>query len=215
MIQSKPRVRRHFNNEFDSIFNPGASTGRHARQTIMAQPAQGKSTVAKGNYDSQDYATKLALSGLFLSLVMAFGWRMPATKKKDKALKLKATDLALLGVATHRLGRLVAYDKIAEPFRLPFAETVPDSLGAGKTTTARGEGIRRALGELITCPICAGTWIAAGLVYGLHLLPNPTRLLITIMGVTGIAEMLNALVEALSWFGLVERKEFGTRQKKE
>jgi hypothetical protein len=37
----------------------------------------------------------------------------------------------------------------------------------------------------------------------------------TIMGVTGIAEILNAGVEALSWFGLVERKELGSRIRKE
>jgi hypothetical protein len=183
------------------------------RLPTTAEPAQGRRTKPTTGVDKENQRTKLALTGLFMSLVMLFGSRRQ--QRKQDALNLKAADLALLGVATHRLGRLVAYDLIAEPLRSPFATTVPDSTGAGKTTVARGHGIRQAIGELLTCPICAGTWIAALLVYGLQILPRPTRILVTIMGVTGLAEILNAGVEALSWFGLVERKELGTRIRKE
>jgi hypothetical protein len=175
--------------------------------------AQGRRIQPAAQVDVDNQKTKMALTGLFMSLVMLFGSRRKP--RKQDSLDLRAVDLALLGVATHRLGRLVAYDVIAEPLRAPFATTVPDATGAGKTTVARGNGARQAIGELLTCPICAGTWIAAALVYGLQILPRPTRILITIMGVTGIAEILNAAVEALSWFGLVERKELGTRIRKE
>jgi hypothetical protein len=183
------------------------------RLPTTAELAQGRRTKPAAQVDADNQKTKMALTGLFMSLVMLFGSRRKP--RKQDSLDLKAAELALLGVATHRLGRLVAYDLIAEPLRAPFATTVPDATGAGKTTVARGSGVRQAIGELLTCPICAGTWIAAILVYGLQILPRPTRILVTIMGVTGLAEILNAAVEALSWFGLVERKELGARIRKE
>jgi hypothetical protein len=31
---------------------------------------------------------------------------------------------------------------------------------------AKGRGLRRAIGELLTCPFCLGTWIASGFIYG-------------------------------------------------
>ncbi len=43
------------------------------------------------------------------------------------------------------------------------------------------------MGELVSCPVCIGTWVAAGLVYGLHLAPRPTRVYVTVMSATGLA----------------------------
>jgi len=81
--------------------------------------------------------------------------------------------------------------------------------GAAMTVEARGEGVQRALGELISCPICSGTWIAAALVYGLNLFPGPGRILVTIMGAIGMGEVLHALTEQLSWSATLARKQVG------
>jgi len=96
-----------------------------------------------------------------------------------------------------------------EPYRAPFTETIPDDSGAGATVEPTGEGWRRAVGELIACPICTGTWIAAVLVYGLQVLPGPTRALMAIMSVIGIGEVLNAATEALSWHAQLARERVG------
>jgi hypothetical protein len=74
----------------------------------------------------------------------------------------------------------------------------------------KGFGARRALGELISCPICAGTWMAALLVYGLGFAPRATRAFLAIMSSIGIAELLHAATEALQWTGEAERKEAGS-----
>jgi len=74
---------------------------------------------------------------------------------------------------------------------------------------AEGDGAKRAIGELISCPICTGTWIAALLTYGLYLAPGPTRVLLTILGASGAAELLNASAEVLTWTGQAARKEAG------
>lgn len=149
------------------------------------------------------YATYVSLIGFFLALLTAAAAR---ESRRGGAFELRPLDLLLLGFATYRGGHLVAYDKVAQPLRQPFTETRPDASGTGKTVVPRGEGIRRALGELLACPICSGTWIASGLVYGLMIMPGPTRVLMTILAATGIAEWLNASTEALKWTGQVARE---------
>jgi hypothetical protein len=151
--------------------------------------------------------TYAGLNGLFLALLAAFAHRQ---RNKRDSLELRPFDLVLLGLATLRLGRLVAYDKVFETWRLPVAETQPDESGAGDTVTPKGHGFQRALGELISCPICAGTWIAAGLVYGLRIAPRFTRALLAIMSAVGIAELLNGAVEVMEWNAQAAREQVGT-----
>jgi len=149
-------------------------------------------------------STYVALIGLFLSLFAAFSTRLMRGTGEVKPL-----DVALLGMATFRAGRMIAYDQILGPVREPFTETQPDESGAGDTTVPEGSGVQRALGELLSCPICVGTWVAAILTYGLHLLPGPTRVLLTILSAAGAAELLGATTEALSWGGAVARRRVG------
>jgi len=160
----------------------------------------------------QEYATKLSLIGIFISIFAVFVSRLSILRRGRKDFKISSLDWALLSFSTLRLGRMVAFDEVAEPLRSPFTQTVPDASGAGETVTAKGTGVRRSLGELISCPICAGTWIAAGLVYGLHTIPNPTRVFLAIIGTTGAVEMLNALTEWLSWSSQLARTLTGARQ---
>src|SRR5262249_12505893 len=64
------------------------------------------------------------------------------------------------------------------------------------TRRARAGRAQPALGELLSCPSCVGTWAVAGLVYGLHLAPRPTRVFLTIMSAAGVAELLQWSNEA-------------------
>jgi hypothetical protein len=150
--------------------------------------------------------TYAGLNGLFLALLAAFAYRQ---RNKRDNLELRPFDLALLGMATLRVGRLVAYDKVFETWRLPVAETQPDESGAGDTIVPKGRGFQRALGELISCPICAGTWVAAALVYGLRIAPHITRALLAIMSAVGIAELLNGAVEVMEWRAQAAREQVG------
>jgi Protein of unknown function (DUF1360) len=119
-------------------------------------------------------------------------------------------DIALIALATFRAGRVAAYERVTEPLRAAVTETVPDEYDAGENVVAEGTGVRKAIGELVSCPICIGTWVASGLVYGLRTAPGPTRLVAAILGVSGLAEMLNAATEALSWTGQAARKQSGS-----
>lgn len=157
----------------------------------------------------QERATTLGLIGIFWGIL----GMVALLKRNDERKPLTALDFAMLGFATFRMGRLIAFDRVAEPLRAPFTKTVPDESGAGDTVVAAGRGPREVIGELLSCPICAGTWIAAGLVYGLNFFPNPTRLVIAIMSATGLAELLHEVTEALTWSGQVERNKAGDMAK--
>ena len=150
-------------------------------------------------------ATKLSLIGAFVAIVASFATRRLG-KREDA---IAPFDLVLLGLATYRTGRMVAFEPVAEPMRAPFTTLEPDRSGAGENVVARGQGAQRAIGELLSCPLCAGTWAALALVLGLHLLPRQTRALLAVMGATGIAELLHAATEALTWTGQAARKRAG------
>jgi hypothetical protein len=151
--------------------------------------------------------TYSVLTVIFFSL---FGLFSLLTGRKKQARELKPMDLVMLGLSTFRMGRMVSYDLVFQNYRAPFNKTVPDPTGAGDTVVPAGKGWRCAIGELIACPICAGTWISAGLVYGMELLPGPTRVMMTIMSGIGLAEIVNAATEYLSWNGQAARERAGS-----
>jgi hypothetical protein len=152
-------------------------------------------------------ATYLGLIGLFFS---TFG-ALAATHPKRR-FDPRPFDLVMLALSTFRLGRMIAYDKVLNPVREPFTETVPDPTGAGDTVEPEGNGARRAIGELISCPTCAGTWAAAIQVFALQLFPGPTRIFLAVMAAVGAAELLGSAQEALGWSGQVARQEAGERE---
>ena len=154
----------------------------------------------------QARATKLTLISLFVGILASFATRLV---RLDRDVELRPFDLLLLGLSSFRIGRMIAFEGVAEPLREPFTQVQPDASGAGQTVVAAGHGTRRVIGELLTCPVCVGTWVAAGLVYGLHLLPRPTRLLLAIMSTTGVAELCYSLSEMLDWTARAARRRCG------
>jgi len=162
------------------------------------------------NSDSKwgDKAGYVALSGVFNVILAIFCWR----RRPDQ---IGVKDWGLLALATFRLSRMVAYDKVMETYRAPVVETVPHDSGAGMTTQARSDatGFRKALGEMISCPVCNGTWISAALVYGMCIAPNLTRTLITIMAAVGASEVLQAVFEKVQWEGELARHQAGEQMR--
>lgn len=155
-------------------------------------------------WQTQETATYLTLIGIFLGIFAAFSRR---EQDKHRSVDISPMDLALLSLSTFRIGRLAAFDQVTQPLRAPFTETQPDEYGTSETVVAEGSGVRKALGELIACPTCIGTWAGAGQPYALRVAPKPTRLFLGFMGAIGAAELLNSANEALNWTGSAQRKE--------
>jgi hypothetical protein len=94
-------------------------------------------------------------------------------------------DLARVGLASYKIGRLVAKDEVTTWVRAPVTRDE-------EAQEPEREGMARALGELVTCPYCIGLWVSAGLTGALVLRPRETRLVTTVFGAQAIADFLNA-----------------------
>jgi hypothetical protein len=107
-------------------------------------------------------------------------------------------DLLLLGVATHKLSRLIATDRVTSPLRAPFTEYEGPAGASEVKEKVRGRGIRRAMGDLITCPFCIGPWVAAALCFGLVFKPRATRLISSIFTAIAISDFLQHAADAVA-----------------
>ena len=118
----------------------------------------------------------------------------------------------LLGLAAYRGGRAVAFNAVFEWLRtLLKCKIVTDSSGAGENVEACGTGIMKALGELVTCPICSGTWVGMMLLVAHSVSPALGKGLIVVLAAAGVAELLHWASEFLSWGGRASREDAGTQ----
>lgn len=118
--------------------------------------------------------------------------------------------LVLVGLASFRGGRALAFNFIFSWLRKPFTQVVDDSSGAGKSVEANGTGLQRVIGELLCCPMCAGTWVGLTLA-GLLVVAYPFGLLVAfILAASGIGEMLHWRAERDEWQGRAAREDAGS-----
>lgn len=109
---------------------------------------------------------------------------------RDLPERIDAQDLALVTVATHKASRLVAKDRVTSTLRAPFTHFEGDAGPSEVDESARGRGLRRAIGELLICPYCLNLWVAAALTAGLLVAPRATRWLAGLLGVLSGADLL-------------------------
>jgi hypothetical protein len=103
-----------------------------------------------------------------------------------------AGDLVLMGVATHKVSRLIAKDKVTSFLRAPFTR-YQEASGQGEVEEeARGRGLQLALGELLSCPYCLAQWVAAAFACGLVASPRVTRFVAAIYAAETISDFLQA-----------------------
>jgi hypothetical protein len=107
-----------------------------------------------------------------------------------------ATDLALLGLATFKASRTVARDKVTSFVREPFVEGEAYD-GKGEQPVHDSE-LKQAIGELVTCTRCVGTWLGAGLASLQLLAPRTGRLLTTVLAAGAVNDFLLAGFSALT-----------------
>ena len=156
-----------------------------------ATPWQGERQAQRRQDLPQRRAIYLTLIGLFLGVFVTFASREGRGRRGSRP-PIGPFDVVLLALSTFRLARIVAFEQVAEPIRAPVAESEPDG-----GTEPKGQGVRKALGELIACPLCIGVWISAALTYGMVLIPKPTRVFTTIFAAAGAAELLNYAVSLI------------------
>ena len=105
-------------------------------------------------------------------------------------------DLALLAVGTHKASRIVTKDFVTAPLRAPFTRQVEPAvertgLHGEVIEEARGEGLQRALGDLLTCEFCFGPWATGALLATFVLDRRVGRLLSGVLTASAVSDFLH------------------------
>jgi hypothetical protein len=116
--------------------------------------------------------------------------------------RVESRDVILLGIASHKLSRLVAKDKITTFLRAPFTEYQGRGGPAEVEERARGGGIRGAVGELLICPYCLGLWSSGAFHAGLLFAPRTTRVVASTLTALTLSDFLQIAYKAAENRGL-------------
>jgi Protein of unknown function (DUF1360) len=106
-----------------------------------------------------------------------------------RAPPASALDLVALSAATFKASRTLSREKVASFVREPFVE--------GEDEHPAGEGLQRAVGELVTCTRCIGIWSAAALASTQMLSPRFGRALTWTLAAGAANDFLQAAFAAL------------------
>jgi hypothetical protein len=137
------------------------------------------------------YAVLLAAWGA------AFGSAGARLARRRALPQLGAAELALLGFATHKLTRIVTKDWVTAPLRAPFT-AYRGSAGSGEVhESSRGSGLRRALGDLLTCNYCTGPWVAGVLLVAWGEAPRAARAFASLFAAVAASDFLHEGYDAL------------------
>ena len=133
---------------------------------------------------------------------MAAGLIGARRRGRELPERIAGRDLVLAGVATHKLSRLIAKDRITAFARAPFTEYEQPGGPAEVEERARGEGLRRTIGELLVCPYCLGMWVSGGFHLGLVAAPRATRFAASVLTGLTISDFLQIAYRAAEERGL-------------
>ncbi len=106
-----------------------------------------------------------------------------------------ALDLVVLSAAAFKAARTLSRDKVTSFVREPFVE---GEAYDGDEEPVHTGGPQQAIGELVTCSRCIGTWAAAGLASTQILAPRFGRLLTWSLGAAAANDFLQAAFSALT-----------------
>ena len=138
-----------------------------------------------------------ALMGIF-SLIFALFVLLCRLTGRPIPERIEARDIALLGMAAHKMSMVGSQDAITSPLRAPVTEIQEKQSPKNVVEKPRGEGLRRSVGELLVCKFCLGVWLASFLTYGLVLVPRATRLIAALFAVVTVSDHLHQTYKILT-----------------
>ncbi len=100
---------------------------------------------------------------------------------------IRQAEVVPLGLAAFALAKLISKEKVDTWVREPFLEELP-----GGERRPKGDGLRYAVGELLSCTRCVGAWSSLALV-GLRLTrPREARVVTALLGTSAVSDFLQA-----------------------
>jgi Protein of unknown function (DUF1360) len=164
-------------------------TQPHESEANFSIEEYGAKTAEKEECEEQLLTEYATLLGFYLASVAVVTGI--AVQQNRLPRKFGLLDLALLGIATHKLSRIVAKDRITGILCAPFVSYIRSS-GAGEVEEEpRGRGFQRGIGHLISCPYCMAPWCATALSFGLLFAPRMTRLFAGILVSITVSDFLH------------------------
>ena len=142
---------------------------------------------------SPPYAAYAAIMAAFCGGLAAAGLLARALDRDP--YEHTTLDLVTLALATYKGARTLSRDEVTSVLREPFVEGRAHEGGEEPLETG---GMRQAVGELVTCSRCVGTWVAAGLGATQIIAPRFGRLLAWTLGAAGLNDFLQAGFAALT-----------------
>jgi len=139
------------------------------------------------------YESYAAIMGTFVGGLVVAGAVARALDRDPQCHT--ALDFAVLGAAAFKAAHTLSHDEVTSFVRQPFVR--------GDAHSGEGEepvqgGMEQAIGELVTCSRCAGTWVAAGLAVTQVIAPRFGRLLTWSLGAAAANDFLQAGFTALT-----------------
>src|SRR5215213_9516652 len=133
--------------------------------------------------------------GVFSALV---GGGLLAARRNGRELpeRVGAADLVTIGIASHKLSRVIGKDKVTSPLRAPFTELEEPGGPSELEERSRGTGLRKAIGELLACPYCLGLWVVTAFSLGLLFAPRLTRFFAAVFSALTISDFLQIAYKA-------------------
>jgi hypothetical protein len=134
-----------------------------------------------------------AITGVFLGVLGVAG---VAARIFDRNPACQTPlDFVVLSAASFKAARTLARDEVTSFLREPFVEG--EAHRGGEDPVESGD-FRQAVGELVTCSRCGGTWAAAALATTQILAPRFGRLLTWSLAAAGVNDWLQAAFAALT-----------------
>ncbi|WP_243291399.1 DUF1360 domain-containing protein [Bacillus sp. FJAT-47783] len=118
--------------------------------------------------------------------------------RQEEGVRLSVFEFLLLAFASFRLTRLLVFDKITEFLRRPFHRTLEETLPDGTVEEyieIKGTGLRKWIGELLSCHWCTGVWSAIFLYVIYRYQYDLAEPLIIILAIAGLAAIVETIVE--------------------
>ena len=166
------------------------------RQSLTKQITAAKISAGYKGGSEMPLASYAVLLGIYNAAFLAL--LLTAQNSEDRLPeKFNLADLLLLGVATHKLSRIIARDRVTSPLRAPFTEYVEPAGQSEIKEKVRGTGMRRAVGDLLTCPWCLSPWVAAGLAFGFVFQPRATRIAAGVFVAATVSDFLHHAADAV------------------
>ena len=134
----------------------------------------------------EGYLAAMATFGGFAAVVVMAA----ASRRHDMPERFSVLDIALTGIATHKISRIISKDSVTSPLRAPFTRYRKPGGPAELVEEVRGTGTRHAIGELVTCPFCLAPWIATALTGGLVVAPRFTRAVTAVFSAVTVSDHL-------------------------